>query len=149
MADLTPNDVVNKDFRVGLRGYRPDEVDDFLQQVSDSLYRALEENQRLKGQLDDMRSRLQHFQETEELMKSALMLAERTADEVRQRAHEDADRIRREATDALHKEAQQLEELRQFRNRIVIELRAVLGSHLSLLDSQESRLRTIPGGEEA
>jgi cell division initiation protein len=139
MTDITPTDIVNKAFRVTLRGYERDEVDDFLQQVSDSLYRALEENQRQRAQMDDLRERLQHFQNSEDLMKKALLLAERAADETRQRAHQEADLLRREAEQMLHTERAELEALRQSRNRMVAEFRAVLQAHLTLLDAQEDR----------
>ena len=144
MADITPTDIVNKVFRITLRGYARDEVDDFLQQVSDSLYRALEENQRLRGQLEDLRGRLQHYQDTENLIKNALLLAERTADETRQRAHQEADLIRREAENTMRTERAELEELRHTRQRIAAELRAMLHAHLTLLDTQEGSLASAP-----
>jgi len=147
MSDITPTDIVNKVFRVTMRGYERDEVDDFLQQVSDSLYRALEENQRQRAQMDDLRAQVQHYQDTEDLMKNALLLAERAADETRQRAHQEADLLRREAENDLHKERIALEDLRQSRYRMVAELRAVLQAHLNLLDAQESRPAAAPRGE--
>jgi len=139
MADITPTDIVNKVFRIAMRGYERNEVDDFLQQASDSLYRALEESQRLRAQMDDLRGQLQHYKDTEDLMKNALLLAERAADETRQRAHQDADLLRREAELALHTERAALEELRQSKHRMVAEFRAVLQAHLALLDAQEGR----------
>lgn len=139
MADITPTDIVNKQFRMTFRGYDHNEVDDFLQQVSDSLYRTLEENQRLRAQVDDQRGRLQHYQDTEDLIKNALVLAERTADETRQHAHQDADLIRREAESTLRTERAEMEELRQTRHRMIAELRAILNAHLGLLDAQDSR----------
>ena len=139
MADITPTDIVNKQFRATLRGYDRNEVDDFLQQASDSLYRALEESQRLRAQIDDLRGRLQHFQDSEDLIKNALLLAERTADETRQHAHQEADLMRREAEHTLRTERAEMEELRQTRHRMVAELRAILHAHLNLLDAQDGR----------
>ena len=140
MADITPTDIVNKEFRQALRGYDKNAVDDFLQQASDSLYRSLEENQRLRAQIEDLRGRLQHFQDTEHLIKNALMLAERTADEVRHHAHQEADLIRREAEDGLRRERAELEEMRQLRYRVVAEVRALLNTHLAMLDAQDREL---------
>jgi cell division initiation protein len=147
MADLTPNDIVNKEFRRVLRGYDTEQVDDFLQQVSDQLYRALEENQRMRGQLDDLRAQVQRYQQTEDLIKNALVLAERTAEDVRQHAHEQAALIRREAEEHIRTERAQLEEARQARLRTLSELRSVLQAQLTLLDSQEGRLSSPPPGE--
>ncbi len=140
MADLTPTDIVNKDFPQSLRGYTVREVDDYLQQVSDSLFRALEENQRLRGQVEEMRGRLQHYQQHEEFIQKALVLAEKTAEDTRRAARQDADLIQREAQEQIRKERTELEELNQLRLRIIAEMRAVLYAQLSLLESQEQRL---------
>lgn len=140
---ITPNDILNKEFRKAFRGYDTDQVDDFLQAVSDTLLHLIEDNQRLKSQAEELRTRVQHFQETEELMHNALMLAERAADETRQQAHQQADLIRREAELQIGGERATLEELRQSRLRVVTELRTVLHAHLALLEAQEGR--SAPG----
>ncbi len=136
---ITPNDILNKEFRKTLRGYDTDQVDDFLQAVSDTLVSLIEDNQRMKTQAEDLRVRVQRYQDTEELMKSALMLAERAADETRQHAHQQADLIRREAEVQISAERTTLEDLRHSRLRAVAELRSLLQSHLGLLEAQEGR----------
>lgn len=137
MPDITPNDIINKEFRTVLRGYPHDEVDEFLQEVSEALYLALQENQRLRGQVDSLREQVGRYQETEGLIKNALVLAERTADEVRLRAQQDADLLRREAELRLSTERQAVEDLRETRRRITAELRATLNAHMELLQRRE------------
>ncbi len=152
MPDITPNDIVNKEFRRKFRGYGTDEVDDFLQSVSDSLFHALEEHKRLREQLEESRNQLKQYQQTEELMKNALMLAERTAGEVRASAQHEAELIRREAEDRLGRERETLTEVLQLRHRMIAELRGVLQSQLALLETQDARLdaATAPrAGNEA
>ena len=144
MAELTPNDIVNKQFRHTLRGYSPDEVDEFLQQAAEALYQALEEGQRLRAQLGEMRARLEQYEGTENLIKSALVMAERTAEDVRAAAHREADLIRREAEERTRDERANTEELRQLRLRIMSELHAMLTAHLNLLESQASRFAPAP-----
>ncbi len=146
MAELTPTDIVNKDFPVTLRGYARGEVDEFLQQTADSLFKALQEAQHQREKTDELREKLQHYQQTEDLIKNALLLAERTADELRQRAHQEADLIRREAEERTRTERAELETLRQTRLRMLSELRAILQGHLSLLDAQETRTTSTAGG---
>lgn len=147
MADITPTDIVNKEFRVTFRGYAQGEVDDLLQQASDSLFHALEDAQRLRGEVEELKGRIQQYQQTENLIKNALVLAERTADELRHHAHEEADLIRRKAEEELRRERTELEGLRQTRYRIIAELRAMLHAHLSMLDAQENR--PLPASEPA
>ena len=140
MAEITPTDIVNKEFRRSLRGYAVNEVEDFLQQTSDSLYRALEENQRLRAQVDGLEEQVKRYQQTEDLIKNALVLAERTADEVRSHAVHEAELLRRNAEEQVRTERVEMATMRQTRLRIVAEMRAMLNTHLSMLDAQEQRL---------
>lgn len=137
MADITPTDIVNKEFHRTLNGYARTEVDDFLQQASDALFRALEEQQRLRAQIEHLQEQLTQYAQKETLINNALLLAERTADGVRHAAHQEADLLRREAQERLRAEQVELEQLRQARYRIIAELRAQLQSHLAMLDAQE------------
>lgn len=139
MVDLTPNDIVNKEFRRAFRGYSPEQVDDFLQQVSEAYFATLEENKRVRAQVDEMRALSQQFQETESLLKNTLVLAERTAEETRRNSREEADLMRREAEQQITGARAQLDELRQTRLRMLAELRAMLQAHLLLLDAQEQQ----------
>ncbi|HOF88142.1 MAG TPA: DivIVA domain-containing protein [Armatimonadota bacterium] len=144
MAELTPNDIVNKQFRHTLRGYAQDEVDEFLQQAAEALYQALEDALRLRQQLSELRARLEQYEGTENLIKSALVMAERTAEDVRTAAHREAELIRREAEERTREERAATEELRQLRLRVMSELHAMLTAHLNLLESQASRFAPAP-----
>lgn len=148
MAEITPNDIVNKVFRMTLRGYAADQVDDFLQEVSDSLFRTIEENQRLRAQIEELKSRVQQFTKTEDLIKNTLVLAERTAEETREQARKEADLLRREMQEKMRAERVELERTRQERLRVLAEFRAVLQAHATMLDAQERQMMTSPPGEE-
>lgn len=140
MTDITPNDIVNKEFRVAFRGYAQDDVDEYLQVVADSLFQALEENQRMRAQISELKARVGQAQQTEELIKSALVAAERTAEDVRANALREVELMRREAEAQLKEEYSDLERLLQFRLRLIAELRGLLTTHLSLLETQERRV---------
>lgn len=69
---LTPNDILEKDFKIDARGYRPQEVDKFLDLVIrdyneflsiikryDTEYKTLEsENEKLRAELRNLKSNL-------------------------------------------------------------------------------------------
>jgi cell division initiation protein len=152
MTELTPNDLVNKQFRVVLRGYAQDEVEEFLQEAADTLYHALEEAQRLRAQAAELKARVEQYQHTEALIQSTLLTAERAAEDVRANARREAELLQREANERLQTERATLETLRQHRLRIITEMRAVLATHYSLLDAEEARLQADhggrPGGEQ-
>jgi cell division initiation protein len=139
MADITPTDIVNKEFRRGFRGYACEQVDDFLQLVSDSLFHALEANQRLRSQVESLTSEVQRYKQTEDLIKNSIVLAERTAEDLKSYALIEAESIRRNAEEQLREQRAELENLRQVRHRAIAEMRAALTVQLSLLDAQEQR----------
>lgn len=51
MTRLTPMDIFEKDFKVSMRGYDKEEVNEFLDLVIKSYEEVLEENEKLKEQL--------------------------------------------------------------------------------------------------
>ena len=94
---LSPIDIEQKTFRVALRGYAEEEVDQFL----DEIVIALRDNER---QLRDASERvavleeqLEANRETEERIKKTLLIAQRTADDVVQDARRESQQILAEA----------------------------------------------------
>ena len=141
---LMPIDIVNRKFRQGLKGYVQAEVDDFLGQVADAYGKALEEDDRLAQELDRAQRALRQFQEAEATLKSALVLAEKTADETRGRAQENASLVVREAEQQARETvaaarhdaedvAREAQNLRRERDRFEAEFRALLETYLHLL----------------
>ncbi len=142
--DIMPIDIVNQRFRQGLRGYAQAEVDEFMGAVADAYGKALEENDRLKQQLEKAERELGQYRQTEDTIKGALVLAEQTANEARSRAQEQASLVVREAQqqaremlERARREAEEVareaQELRRERSRFEAEFRALLETYLHLL----------------
>ncbi len=53
-VNLTPKDIVNKNFSRGLRGYDSNEVDEFLDQVIQDYEAYAKENDRLVSKVDEL-----------------------------------------------------------------------------------------------
>jgi cell division initiation protein len=51
MSPVTPQDIVNKEFREAFRGYNENDVDNFLDEVAEEFARLSQESQRMKIQL--------------------------------------------------------------------------------------------------
>jgi len=152
--DLMPIDIVHQKFRQGFKGYVQAEVDDFLGQVADAYGKALEENDRLKQELERAERALRQYRDAEDTIKNALVLAEKTAEEARGRAQEQASLVVREAEQqaretaaAARREvddiAREFQELRRERNRFEAEFRGLLETYTHLL-SNAARAATEP-----
>jgi cell division initiation protein len=139
MSELTPNDIVNKEFKKSLSGYNVQEVDDFMQICSDALFHAIEEKKRQQAVIDDLQKQVENNRRQEDFIKSALILAEKTADETRMSARKDAELLRREIEIELQRERTELATLKQKQSAMLAEVRAALYSQLALLESQEKK----------
>ncbi len=94
---LSPIDVTQQTFRVSLRGYDEGEVDGFLDEVVSSMK---EYDQRLRDadeRVSVLEEQLQANRETEEAMRRAFVVAQRTADEIVAEARVEGERVVSEA----------------------------------------------------
>jgi cell division initiation protein len=150
MQKVTVVDIQHKTFKKILNGYDRAEVDRFLDEIIETLEDEAQARAALEAELADLRERISHFKSMEESLHKTLILAQRTADEVKASAHKEADLIRAEARVGVEKEiaryGDKAEEARREQQRAVEaaerakgEIRSVLLMHLSLLD------RNAPG----
>ena len=95
---ITPLEIENKRFsKKNFNGYDPDEVDEFLDDLTkdyEILYKSFNESQ---TKIDDLNSQVDHYNQIESTLQSTLLLAQSAADEVKQAAQKQADQILREA----------------------------------------------------
>ena len=145
---ITPMDIQEKEFERAFRGYDIEDVDDFLDQVAKDLEGMIRENSELKEKLSQMEDKNKNYHKLEETMHNAIVVAQETADEVKNNAKREAELIRREAD----REAKQIvDDARQRANRVLSEqeelfkqaqlfkmrFRAFIEAQLSNLNSED------------
>jgi cell division initiation protein len=94
---LTPLDIHHKEFRNSLRGYSPEEVDDFLDEVADEFERLFKENIDLNEKLEAAGARVREYGALEHTLQNTLVSAQTSAEDIKSRAAAEADRVLREA----------------------------------------------------
>jgi cell division initiation protein len=145
MAKITVVDIQHKQFKKKLNGYDPADVDQYLDEVIETLEDEAQQRAALEAEISDLRERISHFKAMEESLHNTLLLAQRTADEVKASAHKEADIIKAEARLSVEKEIASLLErandARRDHQRALEtaeqakgELRGLLMTHLALLD---------------
>ena len=97
-------DIQHKTFKKKLQGYDPTDVDQFLDEVIETLEDESSQRAALEAEISDLKERISHFKAMEESLQNTLLLAQRTADEVKASAHKEADLIRAEARMSIEKE---------------------------------------------
>lgn len=90
---LTPLDIQKKEFRKSFRGYSEEEVDDFLEKVTQSYEKLYKENQELKDEVKFLREKLREYQELETTLKKAIILAEKAAEDLKRNAEKEKELI--------------------------------------------------------
>jgi cell division initiation protein len=145
MNRITVIDIQHKSFKKKLQGYDPSDVDQFLDEIIETLEDEATARAALEAQISELRERISHFKAMEESLHNTLLLAQRTADEVKASAHKEADLIRAEARVAVEKEiagyGERVSEARRDCQRALetaekakSELRSLLMTHLALLE---------------
>jgi cell division initiation protein len=113
---LTPSDIHNKEFERSFRGYAVEDVNEFLDQVGKDFEQVVRENTELNEQIAQLHEKLKSYQKLEETMHNAIVVAQETAEDVKQNANREADLIRREA----EREAQRIVEDARYRSSKVL-----------------------------
>jgi cell division initiation protein len=90
---LSPLDIQNKDFSIKMRGYDKDEVDDFLDQVTNDYEDALQKNRELEKSLKHAEEKLQYFNELKDALNQSIIVAQDTADKVKTSANKESEMI--------------------------------------------------------
>ncbi|MGP6156100.1 MAG: DivIVA domain-containing protein [Vulcanimicrobiaceae bacterium] len=161
MAKITIVDIQHKQFKRKLQGYDPADVDQFLDELIETLEDEAHQRAALEADIVDLRERISHFKAMEESLQNTLLLAQRTADEVKASAHKEADLIRHEARLSVEKEIaaygdRSNEARREYQRALETaekaksELRSLLMTHLSLLERTDvtRTLQAVAGPSE-
>lgn len=154
---LTPLDIHNKEFPNKFRGYDPDSVDEFLNQIIREFELLIKENAHLKEQLDHQNSKLEQYRNLEETINKTLVVAQETAEEIKTNARRDAEltiqegRLQAERiVEAGQAKARRILEENSDLVRVVqvlrIQIRSLLESQLSAIEGLEHRVSDVAPG---
>ncbi len=94
---LTALDIHHKEFGHALRGYNEEQVDAFLDQVADEFERLFKENIDLNERLEAADDRVRGYMQIEASINATLLQAQRSSEEIVNKASNEADAILRDA----------------------------------------------------
>lgn len=97
---MTSMEIGSKEFKKVIRGYSPDEVDDFLVKVANDYEVLYRESSSLKEKGFTLNEKLEHFSKMEETIHNTLVLAQNAAEQAKQSAQKEAELILRSANDS-------------------------------------------------
>ena len=95
---ITPLDIENKTFRKqAVNGYSTAEVHEFMSELLQDYERLYKENIEYKDKIATLNQGIQHYKAIEDTLQNALVVAQGTAETVKQNARVEADNILKEA----------------------------------------------------
>lgn len=143
--DLSPNDIRNYRFPSQMRGYDKAEVDNLLERIAAALEEARQQNLKLSMQVDSLKTQFTALKEFEDTIKNAAIDARRNADATIANAKKEGMEIIAKAKIKLEelsgeykaKETEvekQMVALEQVKRSYISKLRALINSHLDMVD---------------
>jgi len=95
---LSPQDIEIKVFkRAYIGGYKPEDVEQFLEELLKDYETLYKENLELKDKIAMLNESIQNYKTIEETLQNTLLVAQSTADEIKKAAYQKADNIIKEA----------------------------------------------------
>ena len=142
---ITPADIENKEFSKSVRGYKEEEVDEFLDLIILDMEKLLRENKQLKKELEKAQGQMELHASTEgsvyetleaakSLMNDIAASAERRAEVLVKDAELEAALITREAKESITRLTEEGNRLRRSLERIREKYRQLLEMELERVD---------------
>ena len=108
---LTPLEIENKKFsKQMMNGYHVDEVDEFLDILTADYEKLYKENAESREKLEQLTQDVSHYKTIENTLQSTLMMAQSTAEEVKNVARQQAEQIINDAQANARQEIVNLEQ---------------------------------------
>ncbi|MBA2708070.1 MAG: DivIVA domain-containing protein [Gemmatimonadaceae bacterium] len=146
---LTPIDVRRFDFGRALRGYSPEKVEQFRDQVAEEMERLTRINQDLDSKARSFHEQLRAFRERDKAINDALVSAQQLRSEMKEQAEREAELVLREAQAAgerlveaaridVRRMEQELDALDRSRRTYLAQMRTLLARQLSEVEASET-----------
>ena len=115
---LTPLDIENKKFqRQMMNGYNVEEVDDFLDEITVDYEKIYKENTELRSEMERIKGDLERYKNIEQTLQNTLVMAQKTADDIKNHAQEEADNIIKNARAKMQESVDELTKESETRKR--------------------------------
>ena len=146
---LTANDVRRYEFGRTLRGYDPERVDQFREQVAEELERLGRLNAELEAKAKGFHEQLRAFRERDKAINEALVSAQQLRSEIREQAEREgqlvirearseADRLLEETRSEIRRVEEQLDTLQRSRRTWLAQMRTLVERQLAELNAAEA-----------
>ena len=147
-------DIENKKFTKKMMGYSVAEVDQFLEDVADALGQALDEKKSLAKKIKRLEASIEEYRERDQTLRDTLMSTQKMVEDIKAAAGKEAENIVGEAKNKAEAAIQQshnrvaqlheeVEGMKRQRAQFQAQFRALLETHLKLLEEDDPALEKL------
>lgn len=147
---IAPIEIRNAEFPRVFRGFDPERVRSFLETIADELEEIIKENISLSERIKDLDMKVEDYRRMENIMKEALLTAQRGADELKKNAEKEAEliimnakmeaeKLLEEKREELNKLKQEIEEIKARKKSLLLELKAIVETQKKWIDMMLER----------
>lgn len=137
---ITPLDIQNKEFKRVFRGYDIESVETFLDEILEEYERIYKQNSELKDKVELLSDHLRQYNTMEETLKSTLIVAQTTAEEVtvaaRQKGENIIDDAQLKAEDIINDAHKEVENIKSEYETLKEEIYIFKTRYKSFIESQ-------------
>lgn len=94
---LTPIDIHNKEFSTRFKGFDPEEVNDYLDEIIRAMEQLIRDNKDLEKRVKFNEEKVAYFNSVQETLNKSIIVAQEAADRLKENARKDAEIIIYEA----------------------------------------------------
>lgn len=140
---ITANEIRSQDFGKQMRGYSVKEIKQFLNALAQDYEELYSENARLKEACHKYDEDLNKYRQLEETMNSSLILAQQTADAVKEQAKREASLMMDESKQRITNILAVYQELIKRLNLFNSELKAQINGHLDMVEKNTKKIEAM------
>lgn len=133
---LTPLDIENKRFsKQMMNGYSVEEVDEFLDEIGVDYAKKNKELLEVSKKVEDLNKDLERYRSLEDTLQNTLVMAQSTAEEVKNVAKQQAEQLVAEAKSTAEKEANDLEQQILYKKKALEDLQKQFDIYKAKMES--------------
>jgi cell division initiation protein len=141
-------EITEKEFKKVLRGYSPEEVDEFLDKIAEDYEVLYKENSSQNEKLSNVQEKIDHYNKMENTIQNTLILAQNASEQARENAKKESELILKNANesaqriiDKAHSDVIQItdefERMKQEFCKFRTKFRSFMESQLEMFDDME------------
>lgn len=108
---MNAKDIITRKFeKATFNGYKTDDVDDFLREVSNEYAQLQKDKSELERKLEVLADKIREYRDDEDALKDALLLAQKQGNAIVSESKAAAEKLRKETTEAVTKQLSEAKE---------------------------------------